>query len=169
MAVLPFILEIPKRSSTCYRGKENLVPGEEYFSALIEDDTKPGYLRRDYCKKCWEEALKEDTKLFKSSWKAKVPANYKPPKIKENYFEKAFRVLRETMDTPENQGEAFLLALFLARKKKLILRQEIAKDGKTFYLYENPATEEMLAIRKVDLTEIQQEKIQADMARKFKT
>jgi hypothetical protein len=168
MAVLPFVLEIPKRSTTCYKGKETLEPGEEYYSALLEDETKPGYVRRDYCKKCWEDALKEEGKLFKSSWKAKVPPNTKVPKIKENYFEKAFRLLRDSMDDPEQHGEAFLLALFLARKKKLLLRQEINKDGKLYYLYENPATEEMLAVRKVDLTEIQQDKIQADMARKFK-
>ncbi|MCB1148978.1 MAG: hypothetical protein KDK48_02340, partial [Chlamydiia bacterium] len=45
---------------------------------------------------------------------------------------------------------AFLVALYLARKKKLLLRQEMVAEGRTTYLYEVAETEEIIPIEVVE-------------------
>jgi hypothetical protein len=167
MAQLPLVIEIPKRGATCAKGGEPLVAGEEYYSVLLEDPEKPGYLRQDFCLKCWQEL---QPKAFKSYWKARVPKQWKPPKKEESPFDRAFRILREDLQnpTPENLNEAFILSIFLSRKRRLLLRQEIVHEGEAAYLYEDPATEEILCIKKVEVSALKREEIQQALAKKFK-
>jgi hypothetical protein len=84
--------------------------------------------------------------------------------------ERALCLLKEalTREGADDQAEAFVLALYLARKRLLILRQElVTEDHIPRLLYEIPAVEEMLCVRKLALDDSQAKKIQQTLAIKF--
>lgn len=162
-----FQLEIPKRGNQCAQGNEPLTPGMDYYSVLV-DDEELGLKRLDYCPACWEK-IKNEVKA-RSQWKAKVVAKKEEAPIHLNRDEKIMYLLKESMklDTPEAHAETFVLALFLARRRILYLRQEVKEDDSIMQIYEEAATEDMLTIRKIQLSQLQTDKIQLDVAKKLK-
>lgn len=162
-----YLLEIPKRNQTCSKGAEALVPGATFFSTLQEDE-KENYIRKDYCVSCWQAFQSELIDGVKTFWKSKFPTK-KEKRHFENRFEQAFALLQETVSSTveEEQMEAFVLALFLSRKKHLLLREEIVLDGNKYYMYEVAATEQTLPIKFFPLNSIQIDKIQANLSKKF--
>ena len=166
----PFQLEIPRRSNICSAGKEPLQTGMDYYSILDEDE-EGNWSRQDFCAACWEKfARNEALNNTLSHWKSKVP-NKKASELPTDRSERAFVLLKEALarNAPEDREEAFVLALFLARNKKLALREEAKhSDGNIYNIYEALATEEMLAVPKLDLSTLQVEKVQQVIAQKFK-
>lgn len=163
-----FQLEIPRRGNVCARGNEPLTPGMEYFSVLVEDP-ELGLKRVDYCPACWSVA-KNEVKA-RSQWKAKVLFKKEEAPIHLNRDERIMYLFKESMkaDTPESHAETFVLALFLARRRLMYLRQEVKQDdGTIVQIYEDAATEEMYTIRKVDLSQLQISTIQLEVAKKLK-
>lgn len=160
-------LEIPKRAAECHQGKELFQPKEKYHSLLLKVDEED-FCRRDFCLKCWEEVMKkalpEETV---TSWQGTVPAALEKKDEFLSRDEKALSLLKEkiTDETTENRQQAFILALYLARKRHLALRKEITlKDGLQALLYEVAETEEMLCVRKLDLPHLEIENIQKALA-----
>ena len=98
-----------------------------------------------------------------TSWKGKVPAKTKLEE-KTDRLEKALVLLRDG----EDPVEKMILALFLARKKWLHLRDEYKKGERTILLYEVVATEEMLEIEKKVL-ELKDAEKQASIAAKLRS
>lgn len=162
-----FQLEIPRRGSVCAHANEPLTPGMEYFSVLVED-VELGLKRLDYCPACWEK-IKDEVKAH-SQWKAKVLSKKDETPIHLNRDERIMYLLQESMklDTPEAHAETFVLALFLARRRLLYLRQEVKEGDHILQIYEEAATEEMLTIRKIELSQLQTDKIQLEVAKKLK-
>lgn len=167
----PFQLDIPKRAQACAKGGEQLTPGMDYYSILVEDDAL-GLVRHDYCTACWEKGAKAEALAnARSQWKSKVVFRKEDDaQMHLNRDEKILYLLREAMkeQTDEAMAETFVLALYLARRRLLYLRQELEEEGHTVQLYEVAATEEMLAIKKIALSHLQIEKIQQDVAKKLK-
>ena len=162
-------IEIPKRGQTCAQGNELLTAGMEYYSVLIEDD-EGKLVRRDYCPSCWQLVQKELNKQS-THWKSKVPTKKEEACLPKQRDERAMVLLKHclTKDSDEARAEAFVLALYLARKRIVNLRQELAQeDGSTVSLYEIADTEEMLAVKKLRLPQLQTDKIQQELAKKFK-
>jgi hypothetical protein len=150
----PFQFEIPRRGRHCTAAQEELIPDMDYYSLLIEVPEQGGYVREDFCAACWEKADKQRGKV---SWKAKVPTKKTADTIVDlKREEKAMLLFRETLA----QGEAgdavrlFVLALYLARRKLLVLRQQVVEQGHTYFLYEVTSNEEMIYIQKIDLTKM---------------
>ncbi len=166
-----FPLTIPRRSSSCYEGKELLTPGMEYYSIIQEDGSSGQLIRKDYCAGCWSK-MGSTHKGEHPFWKGRISdkkENSQPP-LDRN--EKALELLKSALseEGPESQVEAFVLAVFLARNKKLALRQELAKGAHdVYFLYEVLATEEILAVKKMDLPQLLVEKIQQTIAKKFQS
>lgn len=142
-------LEIPRRSRKCLKGEEELAPGMEYCSALTEAE-EGNYLRHDYCINCWQ-GLSNDEKGH-THWRSKIPQKVEEtlPKDRDDRAMVLLKQLRTT--SPQ---EAFVLALFLVRRKRLIWRQEVDPDGEKFDLYEEVGTEEMIPVKKIPLTDIE--------------
>lgn len=167
-----FQIEIPKRAANCMHGNETLVPGMEYYSILLPDEGK-GYQRHDFCLACWESAAKDKfNTAAKTAWKAKVASKKEVEDLSaKTRDEKAFYLLKQALQNT-NDGdwaETFVLALYLARRRILYLRQEMPQDdGSTLCVYEVGATEEMLPIRRRSLTCINIEEIQSKIAAQFK-
>jgi len=151
------MLKIPRRQSTCQRGGEPFQPGMEFFSHLYEGE-KGEWVRKDFCPACHEKSL--NTVGF---WKGKVPY----PKEKKLPVERNARALALLRIALENgqEPDAFVLALYLARARLIVARQEV--DGRT--LYEVLETEEMLAVTRLALSTLEIEAIQTRLAQQFAT
>lgn len=166
----PFQIEIPRRSTVCAVGQESFAPGSEYYSALVEGENGE-WKRQDFCLACWEASAREEcVKNARSYWKSKVPLKVESVPLSRNRDERALQLLKQalTIEGSRNDEEAFVLALFLARSRVLFLRQQLQQeDGSTVNLYEVAATEEMLAVKKITLPQLQIEKIQQQLAAKM--
>lgn len=165
-----FQIEIPRRNTQCFHAKETFTASMAFFSLLIEDPEQ-GTIRRDYCQNCWNlsehNALRTGDHTF---WKGKVPQKVDAARLPTDQNERVFYLLREALlsDDLIKHEEAFVLALFLARRRLIALRQERKQEGETFLIYEVLDTEEMLAVKKIELHQLQVEAIQKTLAEKMK-
>lgn len=151
-------LEIPRRSRKCHKGEEELFPGMEYCSTLT-DGEEGNYLRRDFCIACWQGL--SDEERGETHWRSKIPKKEEETLPKDR-DDRAMALLKQLRAT--SLQEAFVLALFLVRRKRLIWRQEVEPDGEKFDLYEEVGTEEMIPVKKIPLTDIETAKIQEQIA-----
>lgn len=169
-----FHIQIPKRSKVCFSAQEVLSPGMDYYSLLIENNTHE-YVRQDFCAVCWSKFLDlpdGKKKTLGKHWKSKVPVKKEAPQVPQNRDEQILSLLRNSLsgDMPEDREMSFVLALYLARKRFMILRKEMRQEDKTvIQLYEIPETEEMILIPKIELSSLQIEDIQLKIAKKLQT
>lgn len=165
-----FQISIPKRASCCAQGQEPLSSGMDYYSILKEGPEEGSYLRYDYCPACWPAVQKQQDKEIRSSWKAHIPSKKELSDLPKQRDARALHLLKEIIARQDSQAEAeaFVLALYLARRRKIVLRQEVALEkGKRASLYEVLETEEMLCIPKLSLSELQIDSVQQELAKKF--
>lgn len=150
-----FQIEIPRRSKKCAKGEEEFAPGDHYFSILI-DNQENGFCRSDFCIDCWEIAKLERVDQIDSYWKSRVSSisSMRNMEIQRTRDEKAFDLLRQALqnETLEGEEDAFLLALYLARRRLLALRKEKKKDNVHLCIYEAIETEEMLCVKKMHIS-----------------
>lgn len=163
-------LEIPARSRKCCVEQEDFSSGSEYYSLLELDDEC--YKRKDFCPDCWKKhnthpVADKSKKIF---WKSRVPlkTDASPQTIQRDQY--ALQLLREFLQSgrKEEEPQAFVLALFLARSKLLRCINEVKENGKHVFLYEVAATEEILPVKKVDLSTDQAEEVRKVLAAKCK-
>lgn len=169
MALVKF--DIPPRARRCCLGNEDFTQGMEYISLLEEKDDE-GYLRKDYCLACWKTAGEApgNPQIGEVHWKSQVPLKSRSDSKDMRRDVRALELLREILETgsEDEEGEAFVLALLLQRGKRLVLKQEIADQGKEpLLLFEVAGTEEMIPIKKISLSAIETEKLQHILARKL--
>ena len=166
-----FQIEIPKRDSQCSLGGELMAPGLEYYSALKINEGQESYKRLDYCVPCFERLQKENKRgsYIGSFWKSTVPKKQALSELPKKKDDQALLLLKEALSSSEDlaEEEAFLLSLYLARRRKITYRQELLRFGKIFSLYEVVETEEMLAIPKIDLSLLEIKTLQIKLAKKF--
>jgi len=165
-------IEIPRRNGLCAHCQQPLQPGTPYFSVLL-DETKEGvYTRLDYKADCWkQEGLQQSYQKARSIWKAKVPLKKDLSELPKQRDARALFLLKESLanHAPESYAESFVLSLYLARRRKIAMRQEsFFSDGHPASLYEVYETEEMLLVPKLALSNLEVEKIQLAIAAKLK-
>ena len=159
-------LEIPRRNTVCAKGQEKFSPGTDYYSTLTESNTGD-WQRQDFCHVCWDASEHEAAKNAGGYWKSKVPLKQEVAPLSQNRNVRILELLKERLSSgsEDNRAEAFVLALFLARARVVYLRQELQQeDGSFVNLYEVAATEEMLAVKKINLSQLEVGKIQAQLA-----
>jgi hypothetical protein len=170
MSPLSFAMTIPKRGTHCVKGGELLSAGTEYHSILVEEGSGE-IQRQDYCDLCWKEVGMAASEQARSSWRSRVPSR-KEVLDKTALLDRdarALHILREILDSPTvaDLEEAFVLALYLARRRQIALRGQLAMaDGGQAQLYEVVATEEMLTVRRVALSQLQIERIQEKLVQR---
>jgi hypothetical protein len=166
-----FQLEIPKRSLHCFNGGELLHPGTEYYSALFRGENENVCHRHDYCLACWNKSDCHSEVGQISSWKSVVPQKKDGSDLPKKRDERALYLLKKALCEPENNhsiAEAFVLALYLARRRLIVLRQEMIMEGKPpLCIYEVRDTEEMVCVPKIPISELEIEKLQMELAKKF--
>jgi hypothetical protein len=162
-----FQIEIPRRASRCVEGQETFEPGMDYYSLMTEGDFG---IRHDFCEACWQrKASRESFKNVRGFWKSKVPLKKTESLLPKQRDARILSLLKEALfyKNSDDAAEAFILALYLARKRLLILRQELQFQEGRAHLYEVVDTEEMLCVNQMPLSEIQTEKIQLRLAHKL--
>lgn len=157
-----FNIDIPKRHSQCSHAEEKLIPGEEMYSAIFEEEES--FARKDYCSQCWAE-LRNDTAIRDAvtTWKSLVPDKKGAKEIFLDRDDKALALLNQfaVSEKQEEIEQAMILALYLSRKRKLYQRKEMADDkGGVTLLFEVAQTQEIIAVKKVDLQAINLDAIQ---------
>ena len=153
-----FQIEIPKRGSHCSSCNSLLEPETEYGSVITSAD---GMVRKDYCSSCCEQ-----TEGGLAHWRGVVPKRMKEEPLPKDREERALVLLKRMLgDEEASHAEAFVLALYLHRKKMLHLRQEMTRDeGQVYFLYEVVDTEEMLAVPKVKISSSEVDQLQKKVA-----
>ncbi|MFP4026709.1 MAG: hypothetical protein ACLFWL_02850 [Candidatus Brocadiia bacterium] len=142
---------VTKTRVGCYGCEKAFQPGEVYFSLLFEEgDT---FSRRDFCKKCWDSADKENGFSF---WKTRCPKETGPPRIETEAVLEFFEKL-ENSNSPNRQEMRFVLALFLARRKTLKFKsvESDQKNGEEVLVFRRTGTDETVRIPDPGLTEEQ--------------
>lgn len=163
-----FQIEIPKRNTQCFKGGERLMPGMEYYSMLLQDESQ-AIARRDFCLHCWQQSINENSLAGSQGfWRAKIDVKKEEPLVEKSRMDRAMALLKQLLQDPQHdQNEAFVLALFLAHARRLILRQERNQDGYVYSLYEIAHQDEFLLVKKVNLSQVDSQQIQQSLAKKL--
>lgn len=160
-----FQLDIPKRNTHCFAKGERFLPDMEVVSLLIETETR-AVTRRDYCTACWDEFQNGSVQGIQGYWKSKIERRT-PPQA-SNRVERALHLIQQSIKEEEpDEAEIFVLALFLAHARQLLLRKEFTEQGKNYHLYEVAKQDEFITIRLIDLTQDQIEQKQKSLALKL--
>lgn len=130
---------------------------------MVYEGENGAFIRKDYCHTCSGSCASQEGVV--SSWKSVVPTRKKEQQPFDRN-ERALELLRACVarDEVEEREEAFVLALYLARNRKLLQRKDLSPE---VALYEIAATEEMLPVHKVSLSSLGVAEVQERLARKF--
>lgn len=156
-----FQIQIPKRSKVCKSCDEPLKAGMDYFSYLLE--IEKDYERQDFCTTCFPTQELSSSKY----WKSKVPVKKVAVEIPKTKNEQIFAYLKSSLekDSILDQKTSFVLSIFLARKRFMALRKEVRQEDQSIMqIYEIPETEEMILVKKMQISSLQIEEIQLQIA-----
>lgn len=159
--------EIPQRSKYCKRCEKALLAGMEIYSDLTLESGGE-YARRDFCAQCWAPDQQSGQQTY---WRSLLP-------VKEVRADPAamsrermlLEWLYESLASGEEQAdrEAFLLALYLARLRSLVRRQEVRAEGVVSTLYEVASTGEALLVPHVKLNVAEMDHLQSMIAERIR-
>ncbi len=125
--------QIGRRTRTCAQTGEPIPAGTPFFSALIEGEDS--FERRDYSLAAWPDV---DTHPFFSYWKNKAGEAREEKKRAVDYERLlAFYDGLEDADDPRKRLFRYVLALILARRRKLRLDgMERTEEGDRIVVYD---------------------------------
>ena len=117
--------QVQRSAGTCAGTGRQLEPGEEYYAALIDQQT--GFERRDYCSEYWNQHQPE---VF-SFWKTTIPLPSQKKKlfVDDGVLINLFERLTDE-DDPVKINFRFVLALILMRKRLLKYEDSFTNDTK---------------------------------------
>lgn len=139
----------------------------EAFHTLLFDEQAEFLHRSDVCEACWQNQFSDgarERKGFISHWQGvyEAPAPPADPIHKET-AETLLRKLIEQND-PRYAPAAYILAVMLERKRLFKVKEQIVRDGRRVFIYEQPATGDVFTIADPDLRLDQLEAVQRDVA-----
>ncbi len=116
--------QIQPNTRRCAVSNRELVPGEKYYSVLLEEGDH--FLRRDYSREAW---TGPPPGAF-SFWTGKVPQPEEGvrPSFDDDLLLDCFQRL-ETQQDPQRVNFRYVLALLLLRRKKLKFEQAAVAGG----------------------------------------
>lgn len=158
---------IPRRARYCLGCETPFTHEMEYHSTLSDPVPEKPAVRKDFCLECWTSHADAEKAACFIHWRSKVPSAKKKYEGDKERDEQALELLKEQLSDEERRAECFILALYLARKKILLQRQEISQDGKDFTLYEVAETEEMLPVEKVPVEQLNGQRIREEIYKQF--
>jgi hypothetical protein len=153
---------LQSRAHACQACHKPFADREPYHTLLLEE--KQEYLRLDICHGCWEAQYREgasDRKGFISHWQGvyQVPPAAPPDAIQKESAESLLRKLIETND-PKHGPVCYILAVMLERKRLLKVKEQIQRDGRRVFIYEQPRTGDVFTITDPNLQLNQLEEVQ---------
>jgi hypothetical protein len=156
---------IQSRAHACEACGKPFADQEVYHTLLSEERTE---LRRaDICSACWQQQFSEgarDRKGFISYWQGIYEAP--PPPTDPIHKETAETLLRKLVEQndPRYVPAGYILAVMLERKRVLKVKEQILREGKRTFIYEQPKTGDVFTITDPDLRLDQLEQVQRDVA-----
>jgi hypothetical protein len=157
---------IQSRAAACEACARPFADKQPLHTLLSDEHTE--FLRRmDICDACWQSQFSDgarDRKGFISHWQTiyEAPAPATDP-IQKETAETLLRKLIEQND-PRYAPSGYILAVMLERKRVLKVKEQIVRDGKRVFIYEQPKTGDVFTIADPDLRLDQLEQVQRDVA-----
>jgi len=157
--------KLQARSHTCAECRRPFAEGEAYRSVLLPGAER-SLVRRDLCATCWDRppssAAGEPAPI--SSWQG-VYAPPPPPRPVPLQFEVAEQLLRLWLraPSPEHRNGCYILSAMLERKRKLIGRGTVTRDGTRYLLFEHPGTGESFVVEDPQLRLDDLKRVQAQI------
>src|SRR5580698_10605635 len=156
---------IQSRARACEACGRSFADQEQYHTLLF--DEKQDIRRSDVCAACWEGQFSDgarERKGFVSCWRGIYEApEVAPDPIQKDTAESLLRKLIEQND-PRHAPAGYILAVMLERKRVLKVKEQIVRDGRRVFIYEQPATGDIFTIADPDLRLDQLEEVQRDVA-----
>jgi hypothetical protein len=163
-AILITEWNIQSRARGCEACGRPFADREPYHTLLF--DEKEALRRSDICGACWEQQYREarDRKGFISCWQG-VYAAPPPPAdpIRKETAETLLRKLIERND-PLYLSAGFILAVMLERKRLLKVKEQVVREGRRLFIYEQPQTGDVFTITDPGLRLDQLEQVQREVA-----
>ncbi len=138
----PFKFKIPTRKRKCSSCETSFVDNTSIFSVIKGDEEDPQ--REDYCAECFQ----KEAGITENSW-GFWETLLKKPKVKLTLDQRAMELFTEKHESEEKEW-VYFIADYLKRKKQLIKRAEIKKEGVIFF--EDPITSEIYSIADVSIS-----------------
>jgi hypothetical protein len=139
----------------------------EAFHTLLFDERSEFLRRSDVCEACWQNQFSDgarERKGFISHWQGIYEAPVAPvDAIQKDTAETLLRKLIEQND-PRYAPAGYILAVMLERKRVLKVKEEVVRDGKRVFIYEQPKTGDVFTITDPTLRLDQLEEVQRDVA-----
>jgi hypothetical protein len=154
---------IQSRAHACEACGQPFADKQPYSTVLSEDGKE---LRRsDICEPCAQKNGDVHTRAgFISHWHGifEVP----PPVTDAIHKDTAETLLRKLVEQndPQHAPAAYILAVMLERKRILKVKEQIKRDGKRIFIYEQPKTGDIFTIADPELHLNQLEQVQHDVA-----
>ena len=158
---------IQSRAHACEACAQPFADRQPYRTILLDEGKE---LRRsDICEPCWlkQQTAADDARSragFISHWQGiyEAPA----PVVDAIQKETAETVLRKLIeqDEPRYAPAAYILAVMLERKRILKVKEQIVRDGRRVFVYEQPKTGDIFTIADPNLRLDQLEEVQRDVA-----
>jgi hypothetical protein len=149
-----------KRTGGCSKCEKEFEELEVYHATLNE--VKDGFERRDYCRDCWSETLRDESFSF---WQAKVPKKEEKKKllVDDSVLFEFFKRLADSDDESKN-GFRFVLALILMRKRLLkYVSTETGKKGEEIWVMKLTGENKDCRISNPQLDDAEIEKIRSEL------
>ena len=164
MAVFMDDWNLQSRAPVCETCSQPFADKQAYHTLLF--DVPPELRRSDICEVCWQKQNAGDTRNrtgFISHWQGIYEAPLVTDPIKKETAETLLRKLIEQND-PRYAPAGYILAVMLERKRILKVKEQIVRDGKRVFIYEQPATGDVFTIADPGLRLDQLEAVQRDVA-----
>jgi len=156
---------IQARAHACSACEEPFADRQTYHTVLFEE--RADFQRRDLCGPCWQRDFGPDARErpgFISQWQGTYEAP--PPPVEVIQKESAESLLRKLIahNDPAHGPAAYILAVMLERKRLLKVKEQVRREGRRWFLYEQPRTGDLFTIADPELQLNQLEAVQRDVA-----
>ena len=156
---------IQSRAHACELCGQPFTNKQKFHTLLLDD--RGVFQRQDICQACWEKEggpAVRDRKGFVSLWQSVYEAP--PPVTDPIQRETAETLLRKLIEAndPKHIPAGYILAVMLERKRVLKVKEQIQREGKRVFIYEQPKTGDLFTIADPDLKLDQLEQVQRDVA-----
>ena len=155
---------IQSRGHACEACQQPFTDRQVYHTLLL--DGSPDLLRSDVCEPCWQKQTADNANpkglisRWQGTYEAPAPAT---EAIQKETAETLLKKLIEQND-PRYIPAGFILAVMLERKRILKVKEQIIRDGKRTFVYEQAKTGDVFTITDPDLHLNQLEQVQRDVA-----
>ena len=154
---------IQSRAHACEACAQPFADKQPYHTILF--DVPPELRRTDICEACWQKNEgARDRKGFISHWQGVYEAP--PPPVDPIQKETAETLLRKLIELndPRYIPAGYILAVMLERKRILKVKEQIVREGKRTFVYEQAKTGDIFTITDPALRLDQLEEVQRDVA-----